>query len=130
MVGGSKNTMEKEKINSYRDLVVWQKSIRLTVEVYRLAEKFPSSELYGLASQMKRAAVSVPSNIAEGSRRSSRKDYRHFLLIAFGSGSELETQIEVAKNLPFGKSLDYSHVSTLLEEVMRMLNVLVSKLEN
>ena len=122
--------MEKEKINSYRDLVVWQKSIRLTVEVYRLAEKFPSSELYGLASQMKRAAVSVPSNIAEGSRRSSRKDYRHFLLIAFGSGSELETQIEVAKNLPFGKSLDYSHVSTLLEEVMRMLNVLVSKLEN
>lgn len=115
-------------IESHRDLVVWQKSIELVVAVYELTEKFPKSELFGLVSQMRRASVSVPSNIAEGKTRGTRKDYRHFLLNSFGSGAELETQVIIAKRLPFGTSLDYSRVDSLLIEVMKMLNVLIQKL--
>ena len=90
---------DKNKINTYRDLIVWQKSMDLVVEIYKLTKNFPKSEIYGLTSQMKRCAVSIPSNIAEGRRRGSRKDYRHFLIIAYGSGAELETQIEIVKRL-------------------------------
>ena len=109
----------------YRDLIVWQKSIELVVVVYKLTEKYPQSELYGLTSQTRKSAVSIPSNIAEGSRRKSKKDTNHFLTMAFASGAELETQIEIAKKLPFGKDLDYTKVDTLLEEVMKMLNKMV-----
>lgn len=98
------------------------------IAVYELTDKFPKSELYGLTSQMRRAAISTPSNIAEGSRRGTRKDFRHFLLNSFGSGSELETQIIVAKSLPFSKNLDYKKVDSLLSEVMRMLNKIISNL--
>lgn len=86
---------------SYRNLVVWQKSVDIVVEVYRLTEKFPKEEIYGLTSQMRRASVSIPSNIAEGSRRGSKKDFKNFILIAYGSGSELETQIEISLRLGF-----------------------------
>ncbi|MFZ2300232.1 MAG: four helix bundle protein [Candidatus Moraniibacteriota bacterium] len=120
--------MENKKINSYKDLIVWQKALQLVAAVYELTAAFPSQEMYGLTSQMRRAAVSIPSNIAEGSRRSTQKDFRHFLLIAYGSGSELETQIEVVKILPFGKNADFSRVDSLLIEVMRMLNSLTRKL--
>lgn len=118
-----------KKINTYKDLVVWQKSMDLVVEVYKLTEDFPRSEIYGLTSQMRRCAVSIPSNIAEGRRRGTRKDYRHFLIIAYGSGAELETQIEIAKRLPFGKNLDFIKVENLLDEVMRMLNKMLSTLK-
>ena len=91
------------KIQSYKDLIVWQKAMELARAVYTLTDTFPREEIYGITSQMKRAAVSIPSNIAEGSRRGTKKDYRHFLLNAFGSGAELETQIELVKQLPFGK---------------------------
>lgn len=117
------------EIKSYRDLTVWKKSMELVITVYALTDKFPHSEMYGLTSQMRRAAVSIPSNIAEGRRRSSRKDFRHFLLNAFGSGAELETQIEIAKSLGFGKKADYEKTDPLLNEVMRMLNRLISKLQ-
>ena len=79
------------KILSHRDLLVWQKSVELVVEIYKLTENFPKSEIYGTTSQMRRAAVSIPSNIAEGKSRGTRKDFRHFLLNSFGSGAELET---------------------------------------
>ena len=101
----------------------------LVVAVYDLTENFPKSEIYGLTSQMRRAAVSIPSNIAEGRRRGSRKDFRHFLLNAFGSGAELETQIEISKRLKFAKNLDYKKVEGLLEEVMKMLNKMTSNLQ-
>ena len=101
----------------------------LVIAVYELADLFPKSEMYGLTIQMRRAAVSIPSNIAEGRRRSSRKDFRHFLLNSFGSGAELETQVEIARRLPFGKKLDYVQVNTLLTEVMRMLNRLIFSLQ-
>ena len=112
--------------NTYKDLIVWQKSMELVVNLYELTEKFPKSEMYGLISQMRRAAVSIPSNIAEGRRRGGEKEYRQFLLIAFGSGAELETQIEIVKRLPFGKQLDYNKNDSLLDEVMKMLNTMVN----
>ena len=119
---------DKIAINTYKDLIVWQKSMNLVVEVYKLTECFPRSEIYGLTSQMRRCAVSIPSNIAEGRRRGTRKDYRHFLIIAYGSGAELETQVEIAKRLPFGENLDFKKVETLLNEIMRMLNKMLSAL--
>lgn len=101
----------------------------LVVVVYKLTELFPKTEMYGLTSQMRRCTVSIPSNIAEGRRRGSRKDYRRFLIIAFGSGAELETQIEIVKRLPFGENLDYAKVDSLLNEVMKMLNKMISSLQ-
>jgi|SRR3989338_4716510 len=115
--------MEQE--SGYRALIVWKKSIELVILVYKLTEDFPKSEIYGLISQMRRCAVSIPSNIAEGSRRKSKKDFAHFLTIAFGSGSELETQLEIVRKLPFGQTLDYSQIESLLNEVMKMLNRMI-----
>ncbi len=117
-------------IESYENLIVWQKSMDLVVLVYKLTEKFPKEEIYGLTSQLRRASVSIPSNIAEGSRRSSRKDFRNFLLNAYGSGAELETQIKITKKLQFGKNEDYPKIENLLSEVMRMLNKLTSELKD
>lgn len=116
------------QIESYKDLIVWQKSMRLAEEVYGLSESLPPSEKFGIISQMRRSAVSIPSNIAEGSRRGSSKDYRNFLIFAFSSGSELETQIELCKRLPLTKNLDYKSVDALLEEVMKMLNTLIRRI--
>lgn len=116
------------KVESYENLIVWQKSMDLVIAVYALTGKFPKEEIYGLTSQMRRAAISIPSNIAEGSRRSSRKDFRNFLLNAYGSGAELETQIRIAKRLSFGEAKDYVSADALLSEVMRMLNKLTHEL--
>jgi len=104
--------------------------MELVVAVYELTEKFPKSEIYGIISQMRRAAVSIPSNIAEGRRRGSKKDFRQFLIIAYGSGAELETQIEIAKRLSFCEKLDYNKVDSLLVEVMKMLNKMLSSLKS
>ncbi len=117
-------------IESYGNLIVWQKAMDLVVLVYKLTGNFPKEEIYGLTSQMCRASVSIPSNIAEGSRRSSRKDFRNFLLTAYGSGAELETQIEIAKRLKFGKAEDYQKIENLLSEIMRMLNKLTHELKD
>lgn len=116
-------------IQSYQDLVVWQKSMDLSVEIYRLTAQFPKAETYGIASQMRRASVSVPSNIAGGSKRGSRKDFRNFLVIAYGSGAELETQLLLAKRLKLAHDSEYEKSLALLAEVMKMLNALIRKLE-
>lgn len=110
----------------YRDLTVWQKSMDLVVRLYKYTETFPSHEQYGLTSQMRRAAVSIPSTLAEGSRRRG-KDSRQFLIIAYGSGAELETQIEASKRLGFGNEENRVVAMALLDEVMRMLNTMVNK---
>ena len=102
----------------------------LVVAIYDLTEFFPKNELYGLTSQMRRSAVSIPSNIAEGRKRGTRRDFCRFLYIAYASGSELETQIEIVKRLPFGKILDYKKVDGLLNEVMRMLNAMLAKMRS
>lgn len=115
-------------MHTYKDLIVWQKSVELATKIYGLTNTFPKEELYGLTSQMRRAAVSIPSNIAEGKLRGTRKECRQFMLIAFGSGGELETQLEIAKRLPHTEKLLYSDVDTLLNEIMRMLNKMISSL--
>ncbi len=117
-------------IESYENLIVWQKSMDLVVLIYQITKDFPKDEVYGIISQMKRASVSIPSNIAEGSRRSSRKDFRNFLLNAYGSGAELETQIKIAKRLGFGKSENYPKTENLLSEIMRMLNKFTRELKD
>ena len=109
-------------LKSYKELIVWQKSIALVKEIYLLTDDFPKSERYGLTSQLRRAVVSIPSNIAEGYARKSNKEYSHALAIAYGSGLELETQIVISKELGFGKEDAYLRVDQLLDEVLRMLN--------
>ena len=108
--------------NNYKDLIVWQKSVELVAEIYHFTETFPSTEKFGLVSQMRRSAISIPSNIAEGSKRGTKKDFCQFLVIAFGSGAELETQIEISKRLSLSKGQNYHTAESLLEEIMRMLN--------
>ncbi|MEK9134962.1 MAG: four helix bundle protein [Patescibacteria group bacterium] len=118
------------KLNSYKDLIVWQKSIDLVAEIYNLTEKFPKSETYGLASQMQRAAVAIPSNIAEGQKRNYSKEFLQFLYISYSSGAELETQLEICKRLPKLSNLEYSKADQLLNEIMKMLNTMTSSLKN
>jgi len=106
-------------------LIVWQKSKDLAVEIYKLTGEFPKSELYGLTSQMRRAVVSISSNIAESYHRFHRKEKQQFLAIAFGSGAELESQIEIAKVL--FPNLGYPEAENLLSEVMKILNDFLNK---
>ena len=109
----------------YRELIVWQRAMELVTEVYLVSDLLPKNELYGLIMQMRRAAVSIPSNIAEGKRRGSNADYRRFLIMSFGSGAELETQVEIAKRLGFIKDADCVKLEMFLSEVMKMLNKMI-----
>lgn len=97
--------------------------------VYEATELLPRTEAYGLTSQMRRSAISISSNIAEGRSRGTRKDFRQFLLIALGSSSELESQMILAKRLSLGERLDFTQANSVLSEVMRMLNSMIAKLE-
>jgi len=115
-------------MNSYKELKVWQKSIELVLEIYRLTKLFPKDELYGLTNQMRRATISIPSNIAEGYSRKHRQEYTQFIRIAFGSGAELETQLILAKKLKFAHDIEFNKSEGLLSEIMKMLNKLISVL--
>ena len=110
---------------SFKELLVWQKSRDLSVEIYRLTDNLPRSELYGLTNQMRRASVSISSNIAESYNRLHAQEKRQFIRIAYGSGSELESQLEIAKIL-FSKH-DYLKSESLLLEIMKMLNSYLNK---
>ncbi|MBS1813892.1 MAG: four helix bundle protein [Acidobacteria bacterium] len=107
---------------AFRDLLVWRKSMDLAAAVYRMTETFPKSELYGLTSQMRRASISIPSNIAEGCARSSRRDFRQFVLIAKGSNFELQTQILLAIKLGFANNDSARKVERGAHEIAKMLN--------
>ena len=115
-------------MTSYKNLVVWQRSIELTCTTYLLTGSFSEGERYGLVSQMRRAAISVASNIAEGYSRRLRREYARFVQIAFGSGAELETQIVLAKKLGFASEQECAIIDKQLDEVMRMLNRLIAAL--
>ena len=115
-------------LQSYRDLLVWQRALELAVRIYRVSEKFPKSEIYGLTSQLRRAAVSVPSNVAEGYGRSSRKEYLQFLSVAQGSLKELETQIILAQRLSYTSEKDAEDVLSASETVGKMLGGLMRSL--
>ncbi len=116
-------------VKSHKDLVVWQKAVTLSLDVYKLTNNFPPREVYGLSSQMRRATVSIPSNIAEGKGRRTRKDFLHFLHIAYGSTSELETQLLIARQLLFYDACAYTSTNALLVEVSKMLRAMIEKLE-
>lgn len=119
-----------EKINSYKDLLIWQRGMLIAELVYELTQSFPSSEVYGITSQLRRAGVSIPSNIAEGFGRNATKSYINFIKIARGSLNELETQLLLAKRLNF--IVDSSAFETLLkhiEEEGKMINSFINKLE-
>jgi|LFRM01.1.fsa_nt_gb four helix bundle protein len=111
-------------VKSYKDLTVWQKSMDMVVDVYALTKSFPHSEVFGLASQMQRAAVSIPSNVAEGCERGTQGDFARFLSIASGSVAELETQILVATKLGYLTPESIGPVLSLCDEIGKMLRAL------
>ena len=114
---------------SYRDLIVWQKGIELCTKVYQVYARFPRSELYGLADQMKREAVSVPSNIAEGQARQHVSEFRQFLSVANGSAAELDTQRIIAENLGFLPPEDSADIDRRITEIRKMLYSLTNSLK-
>jgi four helix bundle protein len=116
-------------VRSYQDLVAWQKAMNLVTEIYRVSHKFPREEIFALTNQLRRAAVSVPSNIAEGQGRSSRKEFIYFLGNAKGSISEVETQIIIARNLGYIGEDDLNALLNLAAEVGRILNGLLASLK-
>lgn len=113
----------------FRKLEVWQKGIDLSLEIYKITRDFPKEEMYGLSDQLRRAAVSVPSNIAEGNARTSTKDYINFLNISIGSLLEIITQIEISFRLGYIKENDYKKVLTETEEINKMLSTIKRKLK-
>lgn len=115
------------EVKSYRDLIVWQKSMKLVTEIYSITKLFPSDELYGLTSQLRRCAVSIPSNIAEGYGRNSTGDYKRFLQIAGGSVFELQTQVEIAVNLKYISKENFNILFNDAKEVELMLLSLIRK---
>lgn len=114
---------------NFKELLVWQRSIDFVTEIYRTAEAFPKDEIYGLISQIRRAAVSIPSNVAEGNSRRSKPDYLQFLKIARGSCAEVETQLIISKNLGFLNEDDYLKLNQQIIEISKMLNGLINSLQ-
>ena len=114
---------------AFRDLVVWQRSMDLVERIYEITAAFPTDERFGLTAQIRRAAVSVPSNIGEGSRRKKRKAFLNHLDIALGSQAEVEVQLEIAQRLRFLKMADYKQTQIAVEEIGRMLNGLIVSLQ-
>lgn len=120
---------KKIKLKTFKDLIAWQKAYALCLEIYQLAKNFPISEQYGLTSQMKRSALSVPSNIAEGYVRHGTQDYIRFLYIAYASLAELETQLLLAKDLGYIKSDNFNEIINLQAEVQRIMFRLIDSLK-
>ncbi len=109
-------------VKSYKELETWQLAMKLVAEVYRVTKDFPKEEIYGLTNQVRRAAVSVPSNIAEGQGRNSTKEFLHYLSIARGSLFEVETQLEIARQLFYIRSEDAALIEQLIASVGRLIN--------
>ena len=116
-------------VKTFRDLLVWQKSMTLVTDVYRVTKEFPNDERFGLTSQIRRSAVSLPSNIAEGHGRNSTKEYIQFLNITMGSMNELETQLEISKNLKYLEDGVFQKLHDNCREIERMLSSLIRKLK-
>ncbi len=117
-------------MNDYRDLIVWQKSVDLTVEIYKLVKLLPKEEIYTLSAQMRRAAVSIPSNIAEGYARKSTKEYINFLSIAQGSRAELQTQLLICEKLNYLTKEQINSSLLLIDEVAKMLTSIIKNLND
>ncbi|MDI6735206.1 MAG: four helix bundle protein [bacterium] len=122
--------MKSEQIKPHKRLSVWQKSIELAIEVYKATERYPSEERFGLTSQMRRAVISIGSNIAEGAGRQSAKEFLQFLYIARGSISELDTQFEISTRLGYLPIDTRNKLDTRLEEISKMLNGLIKQVSS
>ena len=117
-------------VQSYRDLVAWNKAMDLVTEIYRVTHNFPKEELFGLTSQLRRAAVSIPSNIAEGKGRLSKGEFRQFLGNARGSLAEVETQLIIAQKISYLDEPEINRLLSQVEEVGKILNGLISAVKN
>lgn len=115
-------------MNTHRDLIVWKKSIDFVTKIYKLTERFPKTEMYGLTSQIRRAAVSIPSNIAEGSARDSDKELVLFLTISRASAAEIETQLLISDNLGYLESTN-NKINEELIEILKMLTALINTIK-
>jgi four helix bundle protein len=115
--------------NSFRDLEVWQEAMSLVEDVYRLSRNFPADERFGLTAQLRRAAISIPSNIGEGGRRKRRKAHLHHLDVALGSQGEVDVQLEIARRLAFVSRVDHQRIATRVDRIGRMLNGLIESLQ-
>src|SRR5690606_38920808 len=111
---------------SHQDLEVWEKAIVLVSDIYRITKSFPKEEVYGLTSQIRRSAISLPSNIAEGAARQSNKEFIQFLYIASGSCAELDTQLIVAMNIGYLSKNEYNDIIKNVEEIGKMINGLIN----
>lgn len=114
-------------MRNHKDLIVWQKSMALVKELYRITQSFPKEGLYGITSQIRRAAVSIPSNIAEGYGRGHEKELIQFLYIALGSASELETQLIICKDIGYVSETVFNELNDLNVEIIKMLSALINK---
>ena len=118
-----------EKIKSFKELKVWQKGIEIVKDIYRITGSFPREEVYGLTAQMRRSAVSIPSNIAEGFKRFHTKEYVQFLHIALGSVAELETQVIISKELGFIDEAELQNLSEKIDHLSKMMSSLLNKMK-
>lgn len=117
-------------MKTHKDLDVWKKAMELVVSVYKTTSSFPREEIYGLTSQIRRAAVSIPSNIAEGAARNHDNEYRQFLYIALASSAELETQLIISNRLGFVENEESQELITELNTISRMLQGLIKSIKN
>jgi len=120
--------MSEQKIRYYKDLKIWQKGISLVKDVYGITNKMPREEGYGLTNQIRRSAVSIPSNIAEGQARQHAKEFKQFLYVALGSLAELETQLVIAEQLKYIRGEDLRSLSDKIIEIRKMISGLISRL--
>jgi four helix bundle protein len=119
---------QNSSVRSYRDLIVWRKGIELAKDIYGVTKNFPSTEVYGLTNQLRRAAVSIPSNIAEGQSRQSSKEFSHFLHISLGSLSEVDTQIVIAQELDYLSANQAELLFSAIFELRKMIYGLIHQL--
>jgi four helix bundle protein len=120
--------MESQKRKDHRDLIVWQKAMELAAETHRVTRKLPPHEMFGLVSQVRRAAVSVPSNIAEGAARRTTREFIAFLHVARGSLAELQTQLQLAQRVGYLTDTDLASACALMDTVGRLVNAVISGL--
>lgn len=122
--------MEKEQIKPHKRLEVWNKAIELILDIYRHSEKFPKTEVYGLTSQMRRSAISIASNIAEGAARQTKKEFINYLHMAQGSLSELDTQLVIASKLEYISVATYKEIENKIEAISKMITGLIKSLKS
>lgn len=115
-------------MNTHKDLNVWQKSIDFVTNVYQITKNYPKEEIYGLTNQLRRASISIPSNIAEGAARKHNKEFAQFLFIALGSASEIETQLIISRNLAYISEAQYKKLNEEIIEIRKMLNGLIKSI--